>query len=103
MKKKGVTKVSLRQRGAWGLSGAARRSLRSAPWLISAAAAWLTFFPCGTAFAAHDWRVDGSSALNGTLSFESTIPDTEKENGLTVASWTQNGGDAKGRVVLTQG
>lgn len=84
MKKKGVTKVSLRQRGAWGLSGAARRSLRSAPWLISAAAAWLTFFPCGTAFAAHDWRVDGSSALNGTLSFESTIPDTEKnEHGMT--------------------
>ena len=37
MKKKGVTKVSLRQRGAWGFSGAARRSLRSAPWLISAA------------------------------------------------------------------
>ena len=101
MKKKSVTKVSLRQRGAWGLSGAARRSLRSAPWLISAAAAWFTFFPCGTALAAHDWRDDGSSALNGTLSFESTIPDTEKENGLTVASWTQNGGDAKGRVVLT--
>lgn len=61
MKKKGVTKVSLRQRGAWGFSGAARRSLRSAPWLISAAAAWLTFFPCGTAFAAHDWRDDGSA------------------------------------------
>lgn len=102
MKKKGVTKVSLRQRGAWGLSGAARRSLRSAPWLISAAAAWLTFFPCGTAFAAHDWRVDGSSALNGTLSFESTIPDTEKnEYGMTPASWTQNDGDAKGRVALT--
>ena len=102
MKKKGVTKVSLRQRGAWGLSGAARRSLRSAPWLISAAAAWLTFFPCGTAFAAHDWRVDGSSALNGTLSFESTIPDTEKnERGMTPASWTQNDGDAKGRVALT--
>ena len=102
MKKKGVTKVSLRQRGAWGLSGAARRSLRSAPWLISAAAAWLTFFPCGTAFAAHDWRDDGSSALNGTLSFESTIPDTEKnEYGMTPASWTQNDGDAKGRVALT--
>ena len=85
-----------------GLSGAARRSLRSAPWLISAAAAWLTFFPCGTAFAAHDWRVDGSSALNGTLSFESTIPDTEKnEYGMTPASWTQNDGDAKGRVALT--
>ena len=45
MKKKGVKKVSLRQRGAWELSGAVRRSLRSAPWLISAAAAWLTFFP----------------------------------------------------------
>ena len=102
MKKKGVTKVSLRQRGAWGFSGAARRSLRSAPWLISAAAAWLTFFPCGTAFAAHDWRDDGSSALNGTLSFESTIPDTEKnEYGMTPASWTQNGGDAKGQVALT--
>lgn len=102
MKKKGVTKVSLRQRGAWGFSGAARRSLWSAPWLISAAAAWLTFFPCGTAFAAHDWRVDGSSALNGTLSFESTIPDTEKnEYGMIPASWTQNDGDAKGRVALT--
>ncbi|MBP3734988.1 MAG: autotransporter outer membrane beta-barrel domain-containing protein [Desulfovibrio sp.] len=65
-------------------------------------AAWLTFFPCGTAFAAHDWRVDGSSALNGTLSFESTIPDTEKnEYGMIPASWTQNDGDAKGRVALT--
>lgn len=102
MKKKGVKKVSLRQRGAWELSGAVRRSLRSAPWLISAAAAWLTFFPCGTTLAAHDWRNDGSSALNGTLSFESTIPDTEKnEYGMTPASWTQNDGDAKGRVVLT--
>jgi len=60
------------------------------------------FFPCGTAFAAHDWRDDGSSALNGTLSFESTIPDTEKnEYGMTPASWTQNDGDAKGRVALT--
>ena len=102
MKKKGVTKVSLRQRGAWGLSGAARRSLRSAPWLISAAAAWLTFFPCGTAFAAHDWRDDGSSALNGTLSFENTINPAERnKEGELPASWTKNGGDAKGQVELT--
>ena len=87
MNKKSFTKVFLNQRKALRLSGDTHRALKVAPWLISAAAAWLTFFPCGTAFAAHDWRDDGSSALNGTLSFESTIPDTEKnEYGMTPAS-----------------
>lgn len=102
MNKKSVTKVFLNQRKALRLSGDTHRALKVAPWLISAAAAWLTFAPCGTALAAHAWKSDGSSALNGTLSFESTIPDTEKnEYGMTPASWTQNDGDAKGRVALT--
>lgn len=60
------------------------------------------FFPCGTAFAAHDWRDDGSSALNGTLSFENTINPAERnKEGELPASWTKNGGDAKGQVELT--
>ena len=84
------------------LSGDTHRALKVAPWLISAAAAWLTFFPCGTAFAAHDWRDDGSSALNGTLSFENTINPAERnKEGELPASWTKNGGDAKGQVELT--
>jgi len=79
------------------LSGDTHRALKVAPWLISAAAAWLTFAPCGTALAAHDWRDDGSSALNGTLSFENTINPAERnKEGELPASWTKNGGDAKG-------
>ena len=84
------------------LSGDTHRALKVAPWLISAAAAWLTFAPCGTALAAHDWRDDGSSALNGTLSFENTINPAERnKEGELPASWTKNGGDAKGQVELT--
>ena len=76
--------------------------MKVAPWLISAAAAWLTFAPCGTALAAHAWKSDGSSALNGTLSFENTINPAERnKEGELPASWTKNGGDAKGQVELT--
>ena len=84
------------------LSGDTHRALKVAPWLISAAAAWLTFAPCGTALAAHAWKSDGSSALNGTLSFENTINPAERnKEGELPASWTKNGGDAKGQVELT--
>ena len=102
MNKKSVTKVFLNQRKALRLSGDTHRALKVAPWLISAAAAWLTFAPCGTALAAHAWKSDGSSALNGTLSFENTINPAERnEEGELSASWTKNGGDAKGQVELT--
>ena len=102
MNKKSVTKVFLNQRKALRLSGDTHRALKVAPWLISAAAAWLTFAPCGTALAAHAWKSDGSSALNGTLSFENTINPAERnEEGELPASWTKNGGDAKGQVELT--
>ena len=84
------------------LSGDTHRALKVAPWLISAAAAWFTFAPCGTALAAHEWKSDGSSALNGTLSFENTINPAERnKEGELPASWTKNGGDAKGQVELT--
>ncbi len=102
MNKKSVTKVFLNQRKALRLSGDTHRALKVAPWLISAAAAWLTFAPCGTALAAHAWKSDGSSALNGTLSFENTINPAERnKEGELPASWTKNGGDAKGQVELT--
>ena len=45
MNKKSVTKVFSNQRKALRLSGDTHRALKVAPWLISAAAAWLTFFP----------------------------------------------------------
>ena len=102
MNKKSVTKVFSNQRKALRLSGDTHRALKVAPWLISAAAAWLTFAPCGTALAAPAWKSDGSSALNGTLSFENTINPAERnEEGELPASWTKNGGDAKGQVELT--
>ena len=102
MNKKSVTKVFSNQRKALRLSGDTHRALKVAPWLISAAAAWLTFAPCGTALAAPAWKSDGSSALNGTLSFENTINPAERnEKGELPASWTKNGGDAKGQVELT--
>ena len=102
MNKKSFTKVFLNQRKALRLSGDTHRALKVAPWLISAAAAWFTFAPCGTALAAHEWKSDGSSALNGTLSFENTINPAERnKEGELPASWTKNGGDAKGQVELT--
>ena len=52
MKNKDGVKVFLHRRDVLEIPGGARRLLHIAPWLISAAAAWLTFFPCSTALAA---------------------------------------------------